>query len=419
MLHPLLLLIVSFAFMAIGCAVCAADVPTTNPADDITITHPLAKPPAKASPDYFTGDVQVSELFAPREPSRVSCGSVTFAPGARSAWHTHPVGQTLVVTAGVGRVQIWGGPIKEFRSGDVVSIPPGVKHWHGASPTSSMTHLAIQEAQNGKAVVWLEHVTDEQYNSTPATQQSTTATSAIQITQPNVAGRRLSPDDVQRVAPALEQYTQERLYGEVWNRPGLSKRDRSIVTVSAMIARSQTAALTYYFGQAIDNGVKPSEISEIITHLAFYSGWGNAVGAIGAAKDVFTQRGIAPDQLPAANVELLPLDEAAEATRAAGVEANFGAVSPGVVQYTTDPLFRELWQRPGLAPRDRSLVTVSALIALGQTAQITYHLNRAMDKGLTQEEASETLTQLAFYMGWPNVFSAMPVVKDVFEKRPK
>ena len=113
----------------------------------------------------------------------------------------------------------------------------------------------------------------------------------------------------------------------------------------------------------------------------------------------------------------LPLDEAAEKQRAATVEQNFGAVAPGVVQYTTDILFRDLWLRPGLAPRDRSLVTVSALIAAGQTAQLNHHLNRAMDNGLTQRQASEVLTQLAFYAGWPNVFSALPAVKDVFEKR--
>src|SRR5690349_16820581 len=115
--------------------------------------------------------------------------------------------------------------------------------------------------------------------------------------------------------------------------------------------------------------------------------------------------------------KLLPINEEAEAQRAAAVEQNFGAVAAGVVQYTTDLLFRDLWLRPGLAPRDRSLVTVSALIASGQVAQITYHLNRAMDNGLTQEQASEVLTHVAFYAGWPNVFSALPVVKSVFERR--
>jgi 4-carboxymuconolactone decarboxylase len=114
---------------------------------------------------------------------------------------------------------------------------------------------------------------------------------------------------------------------------------------------------------------------------------------------------------------LLPLNETAEADRVARVDQDFGKVAPGVVQYTTDLLFRDLWLRPALAPRDRSLVTVSALIASGQTAQITYHLNRAMDNGLTQTEASEALTQLAFHAGWPNVFTALPLVKAVFEKR--
>lgn len=131
------------------------------------------------------------------------------------------------------------------------------------------------------------------------------------------------------------------------------------------------------------------------------------------------QRNIGADHLPSATPSLLPLDKDAEAKRATGVQQNFGTVAPGLVQYTTDVLFRDLWLRPDLAPRDRSLVTVSALIASGQVAQITYHLNRAMDHGLTQVEAGEVVTHLAFYAGWPNAFSALPVVKDVFEKRAK
>jgi 4-carboxymuconolactone decarboxylase len=184
------------------------------------------------------------------------------------------------------------------------------------------------------------------------------------------------------------------------------------------VARNQTVGMLHYFNLALDNGVKPGELSEIITHLAFYSGWSNALSAVTITKDIFEQRGIGPDQLPPASPELLPLNEAAEAQRAASVQENFGQVAPGVVQYTTDLLFRELWLRPALAPRDRSLVTVSALIASGQAAQVTYHLNRAMDNGLMKAEASEVLAHLAFYAGWPNVFSALPVVKAVFEKRP-
>lgn len=226
-------------------------------------------------------------------------------------------------------------------------------------------------------------------------------------------------DDVRKVAPALEKYTQGRLLGEVWKRPGLAPRDRSIVTLAALIARNQTIEIPYYMNVALDNGVKPGEISEIITHLAFYSGWPNAMAAVAVAKDVFAQRKVSADQLPPASPPLLPLGEAAEAQRAERVEQQFGAVAPGVVKYTTDILFRDLWLRPDLEPRDRSLVTVSALVASGQVAQVTYHLNRAMDSGLTQEQAAEAVTQLAFYAGWPNVFSALPVVKEVFEKRPR
>jgi len=226
-------------------------------------------------------------------------------------------------------------------------------------------------------------------------------------------------DDVQTVAPALDKYTEERLLGEVWKRPDLSPRDRSIVTLAALIARNQAIEMPGYFNLALDSGVKPREISEIITHLAFYAGWANAMSAVAVAKDVFAERKIGANQLPAASGPLLPLDEAAEKQRATRVEQQFGSVAPGVVQYTTDVLFRDLWLRPDLAPRDRSLVTVSALIASGQVAQIPYHLNRAMDNGLTQAQAAEAITHLAFYAGWPNVFSALPVAKEVFEKRAK
>ncbi len=222
---------------------------------------------------------------------------------------------------------------------------------------------------------------------------------------------------IQAVAPALDRFTEARLFGEVWQRPGLDARDRSIVTLAALIARNQAIALPFNLGRALDSGVKPAEISEIITHLAFYSGWPNAMAAEVAAKDVFAARNIGADQLPGATGPQLPLDEAAEADRASRVNQQFGATFPGVVQYTTDLLFRDLWLRPGLAPRDRSLVTVSALIASGQVAQIPYHLNRAMDNGLTQQQASEAITHLAFYVGWPNAFSALPVLKDVLEKR--
>jgi quercetin dioxygenase-like cupin family protein len=122
-----------------------------------------SQPSAKGPADYFTGTVRIDPLFDTRDPQRVSGASVTFEPGARTAWHMHPLGQTLIVTAGCGWVQRWGGPVEDIRPGDVISCPPGEKHWHGATATTAMTHIAIQEKLDGKAVTWMEKVTDEQY----------------------------------------------------------------------------------------------------------------------------------------------------------------------------------------------------------------------------------------------------------------
>ena len=118
---------------------------------------------SKGPSEYFTGSVRIDPLYAAAEPARVSCAYVTFEPGARSAWHTHPLGQTLIVTAGFGWTQCEGENIVEIRAGDVIWCPPGHRHWHGATPTTAMTHIAVQEALNGKSVEWLEKVTDEEY----------------------------------------------------------------------------------------------------------------------------------------------------------------------------------------------------------------------------------------------------------------
>jgi quercetin dioxygenase-like cupin family protein len=127
------------------------------------ITRVGTRPSGKGSADWFTGTVRIDPLFAANSPARAAGNTVTFEPGARTAWHTHPLGQILIVLSGCGRVQHEGGPLEEIHPGDVVWFAPGEKHWHGASPTTAMTHIAIQEALDGKAVEWLEHVSDEQY----------------------------------------------------------------------------------------------------------------------------------------------------------------------------------------------------------------------------------------------------------------
>ena len=218
-------------------------------------------------------------------------------------------------------------------------------------------------------------------------------------------------------APQLFAYTQDVLFGDLWKRKDLAPRDRSLVTLSALVANGQAAQMTSHINLGLDNGLKPSEIVGLVTHLAFYTGWPNAMSSVAVARQVFTQRGIPADALDAATVELLPVEPEAEARRAATVQQNVAPTAPALARYTDEVLFADLWRRQDLAPRDRSLVTMAALIARGQVEQMPFHLNRAMDNGLTQTQAAEAVTQLAFYAGWPRAMSALPMLQTVFAAR--
>jgi len=154
------LLATTATLTALGAAPALAE---PAPPDTILVTRNGAQAAMKGPDDWFTGQVRVDMLFTPQAPARSSAGLVTFEPGARTAWHAHPLGQSLVVTAGKGWVQAWGGPKREIQSGDVVWIPPGVKHWHGASATTALVHIAIQESMNGSNAAWMEKVSDAQY----------------------------------------------------------------------------------------------------------------------------------------------------------------------------------------------------------------------------------------------------------------
>jgi len=241
----------------------------------LQISRAGSRPVSQAPAANFTGNVQVDMLFVPAGPDRTSAGAVTFSPGARTAWHSHPLGQTLIVTAGVGRVQRWGGPVEEIHPGDVIRIPPNVKHRHGAAPESSLTHIAIQEAQDGKTADWMEEVSDEQYRTAVA------APIASAPAGPSPAQKLLGD-----VAPKLAQLTDDVLFGDVWSRPGLSRRDRSLATVSALIAMNRPDQLRAHLALARQNGLTQSELVEAITHLAFYAGWPSAVTAVGVAREL-------------------------------------------------------------------------------------------------------------------------------------
>lgn len=152
-----------FAAMTVASLLLATSTASAQSDQAITVTRAGSQPSSVGGAENFTGSVRVDSRFKGTGPARISGGTVTFEPGARTAWHTHPLGQTLIVTHGVGLVQHWEGDVQEIRPGDTVWIPPGVKHWHGATPTSGMTHIAISEQLDGKSVEWLEKVSDEQY----------------------------------------------------------------------------------------------------------------------------------------------------------------------------------------------------------------------------------------------------------------
>ena len=268
--------------VSIAISLCAlasvAQAPSPKDEGAIQIVRRGASPALQAPAEHFTGSVRVDPLFQATAPARASGSLVTFEPGARTAWHSHPLGQILIVTAGTGRVQRWGDPVEEIHQGDVVWIPPGQKHWHGAAPNSSMAHIGIVEQLDGKAVDWMEKVSDRQYVAPTRSQESSTDASA----KPRPSQSAIGDFD-----PKLAELTDDVLYGDIWERPQLSKRDRSLVTVAALIALNRPEQLRSHVIMARKNGVTQEELVESITHLAFYCGWPNAVNAISVAKEVF------------------------------------------------------------------------------------------------------------------------------------
>jgi len=280
--------IAAFSLAAPALAQTRQTAPT--PAKDsqmIVISRKGSQPSRTGPTENFTGSVRVDPLFQPAAPARAAGSLVTFEPGARTAWHTHPLGQTLIVTAGTGRVQRWGDPIDEIRQGDVVWIPPGQKHWHGAAPDASMAHIAILEQLDGKSVDWMEKVSDAQY----AAAVRSEAPESVDAARPASGGQ---PSRAQQlmgdINPKLAELTDEVLFGDVWERPGLAKRDRSLATVAALIAMNRPEQLRSHLALARQNGVTEQEIVEVITHLAFYAGWPSAITAVGVAREVFEKK---------------------------------------------------------------------------------------------------------------------------------
>ena len=380
----------------------------TAEAQTIVITRGGSRAVRTGPAANFAGEVRVEMLFEALAPAHASGGSVTFEPGARTAWHSHPGGQILIVTAGTGRVQGWGGPVEEIRVGDVVKIQAGRKHWHGASPQASMTHIAITEPRDGVAVQWMEQVSKEQYDDAVPTGQPRQPSSQQQPTA------RPSGAVQPRIAPGLATLTDDVLFGDVWRRTELSPRDRSLVTISILIATGKPAQLAGHLGRALDNGVQPSEASGVLVHLAIYCGWPSAVSAIEIYDQVYTARKVDTTTLRAVGPRSPA--QAPDAAQAKALNDELRAVAPKFVQLTNDVVFDDLWRRSDLSPRDRSLVTIAALAGMGDDDQLDFYLRRGFETGLTRVQIAEAMTHLAFYAGWPKATKALTAVTKTLGK---
>lgn len=218
----------------------------------------------------------------------------------------------------------------------------------------------------------------------------------------------MAPKNMQAIAPGLAGYTDDVLFGDIWRRTELSPRDRSMVTLSVLIATGKTAQLPGHLGRGLSNGIKPTEVAGMVTQLAFYTGWPNAVSALNEIEKVFAERKIDLAELRA----VPPLGAAlpaSDAARAATVEREVTPVAPKFAQLTNDVIFDDLWRRTDLSPRDRSVVTIAALAASGDTDQLAFHVRRGMENGLTRAQIAEAFTHLAFYAGWPKATAAIAV----------
>jgi 4-carboxymuconolactone decarboxylase len=226
----------------------------------------------------------------------------------------------------------------------------------------------------------------------------------------------VAPRNMRAIAPALAGYTDRVLFGDVWVRPELPPRDRSIVTLSVLIATGKTAQMTSHLGRGLDNGIEPSEVAGMVTQLAFYTGWPNAVSALNEVEKVFAERDVDLKPLSAVSPAIAPFP-GSDPARAATVNRTLGPIAPKLAQLTNDVVFADLWRRTDLSPRDRSLVTIAALAAGGDGGQLAFHVQRGLENGLTQPQIVEALTHLAFYAGWPKANAAIDVAGKVFAQK--
>ncbi|MBT2649854.1 carboxymuconolactone decarboxylase family protein [Bacillus sp. ISL-34] len=355
-----------------------------------TITRSGSQASTKGSSEYFTGNVRIDPLFSENDSAPYSVGYVTFQPGARSAWHTHPTGQRLIVTKGVGWTQEWGGPIEEIRAGDVVWCPPGVKHWHGASPTKAMTHIALTGVSDGKNVEWMEKVTNEQYGM----KGENKATNARQVKNENKV---------------------------------LNARQEEMVTIAAFTASGDLPQLENALNEGLDAGLTINEIKEILVQMYAYAGFPRSLNGINTFMEVVEEReakgitdevGKEASPLPANKSSIELGTEIQTSLVGAPVTGPTYTFVPVIDQFLKGHLFGDIFGRDNLDFQSRELATIAALANMeGVNSQLAAHFNIGFNTGLTEADMRGLISVLEVEVGKKEAKNAEETLNKMLSNR--
>lgn len=385
----------SLLSMALSGAVTAAAAQSSGPGampPVVEVRSASAQQVSVGSAETFTGDVRISSPFQALLPGTAGGATVTFTARARTAWHTHPLGQTLIVTEGQGLVQQQGQPALIIRPGDVVTIPPNVRHWHGAGPSGSMTHIAIAEKENGSAVAWQDKLCEQDYQAAVVS-AGLSAMTGQRAQQPQ---KPQEPQEPQRVVqPASDS---------------LSPRQRAIPLMAAFTAISDMPRLGMALNQGLDAGMTVSEAKEVLVQLYAYAGFPRSLNALGELLKVVElrkQRGLqdAPGRDPSRAVstgrELVLAGQANQTEISGGpVQGPVFEFAPIINQFLQAHLFGDIFERDNLDWRSRELATVGALAATpGAENQLRSHMQASLRVGLTASQLRQLSQALAQEVG--------------------
>jgi quercetin dioxygenase-like cupin family protein/alkylhydroperoxidase/carboxymuconolactone decarboxylase family protein YurZ len=356
----------------------AASAPV--PPQAVEVRSAAVLPVSAGQAEIFTGKVQIGAPFQALPPGRAGGATVTFEAGARTAWHTHPLGQTLIVTAGTGLVQQEGQPAQVMRAGDIVTIPANVRHWHGAGLGGSMTHIAIAEKLDGSAVAWQDKVSDQEYQAAAA------STGVVSAALP-ASGRRAA------IPPGPPSAM-------------LTARQQAIPLIACYMASSDMPGLNASLNQGLDAGLSISEAKEILVQLYAYAGFPKSLNALGELLNVVharEQRGIhdapgrEPNQAIATGNELAAKGKANQSTISGGpVQSPVFEFAPVINQYLQAHLFGDIFERDNLDWQSRELATLGALAAMpGVEAQLRSHMRAGMRVGLSAAQLRQMIELLS------------------------